>query len=168
MPIGIYTAGVDLGKMRSALRAKRLELKWSLDDLAAKSGVNRSTIHDIETNADGKPQMATVARLVEGMGLTLSEFFARIEGLKPQPLTAQNALSSQGIQSAEVALGGSVVSGGGVPSNDFVHEAIIIGIAEQLADRFAAAIDKLADARRQAPVPRAHAPVRHARRRKTG
>ena len=43
--------------------------------------INKMTISEIETGANADPGITTVARLVEGMGLTLSSFFARIEGL---------------------------------------------------------------------------------------
>lgn len=48
--------------------------------MAAESGVNRTTIQDIETNKHGKPQLGTVAKLIEAMPpLTLSTFFSIIE-----------------------------------------------------------------------------------------
>ena len=159
--------GVDLADVRRVLRAERTRLRLSMDELAEKSGVNGSTIHDIETNADGKPQLTTVARLVEGMGLTLSAFFARIEGLQTLVPGADTLKANIPVPS-EGPRGGTQLPSGGAPTNEFVHEAIIIGIAEKLADRFTAAIDKLAQSRGQAPTTRPRTPVRNGRRRKTG
>jgi len=71
---------VDLTAVRRLLRAERKARRWSLDRLADASGVNRTTIQDIETNEDGKPQLATIAKLIEAMPpLTVSSFFAKIE-----------------------------------------------------------------------------------------
>lgn len=78
--MGAILPSVDLAAVRALLRAERKKRKWSLDDLARESGVNRSTIQDIETNAHGKPQLGTVGRLIEAMPpLTLSQFFAQLE-----------------------------------------------------------------------------------------
>lgn len=92
--------GVTLDDVRGQLRKERLSRNWSLDDLAEKSTVNRSTIHDVETNRDGHPAFETVAKMVEGLGLTLVEFFARIEGspeapsVAPPPRTPEDVAAS--------------------------------------------------------------------------
>lgn len=74
--------GMDLDAVRAQLRTERLTRGWSLDDLAERAKVNRSAIHDIETNRGGHPRMETIAKMVVGLGLTLSEFFAKIETAK--------------------------------------------------------------------------------------
>jgi transcriptional regulator with XRE-family HTH domain len=111
-------AAVDLDAVRAKLRAERLTRDWTLDDMAARAGVNRSAVHDIETNREGKPQFQTIAKLVEGLGLTLSAFFLQIEGstsgarettlpsLKVEPRVADDSppLSSSEFRTAELAL----------------------------------------------------------------
>lgn len=175
MPNGVYTSPVDLAAVRAAIRAERTKRKWSLDDLAEKSGVHRMTIHEVETNAHGKPQLATVARLVEGMGLTLSAFFARIEGLQTTSAVTDNLPSPISIRPEVTQHGGRPVphdSGGGVPSNEFVHEAIVIAVANTLGEAFIQAVDRLAarlaEPRGQDPTTRPRKTTRHARDRKTG
>ena len=77
---GGYTpAVVDFSVVRELLRDERKKRKMSLDDLAASSGLTRSAIHDVEVNNGGKPRFETVARIIEGLGITLSEFFTQIE-----------------------------------------------------------------------------------------
>lgn len=77
-----YTARVafDIAAFRSVLRAARKEHVGGRNKLAAKVGLAKSTIQNAEMGPD-IPGIETVARLVEGMGLTLSSFFAQIEGL---------------------------------------------------------------------------------------
>jgi transcriptional regulator with XRE-family HTH domain len=78
----------SLQDIRVALRSARRELKkergLTLDRLHERSGIDRAVIHRIESvekYPTYEPGVDTVRRLVEGMGLTLSEFFARIEAL---------------------------------------------------------------------------------------
>lgn len=83
-----YSGNVTTTKLdvRRALRAVRRERKpqgFTLDKLSADSGVDRAAIHRIESvekYPDYEPGIETVARLVDAMGLTLSEFFSRVEG----------------------------------------------------------------------------------------
>jgi transcriptional regulator with XRE-family HTH domain len=77
---------MTLADIRLALRAERVRRKRSigltLDRLQDASGVDRAAIHRIESvekYPDYEPGMQTILRLVEGMGLTLYEFFLRIE-----------------------------------------------------------------------------------------
>ncbi len=72
--------GVDLRAVRALLRRERKARKWSLDRLAEEAGVNRTTIQEIEKNEHGKPQLATITKLIEAMPpLTVSSFFSAIE-----------------------------------------------------------------------------------------
>lgn len=52
--------------------------------------VNSQTIKNIEDGLNKDPGIVTVARLVEGLGLTLSSFFAQIEVLKTAATDEQN------------------------------------------------------------------------------
>lgn len=76
-----YTAAVDLAAVRAWVKASREARGWTLDQLAEKSGVNRSTIHDVETNSSAKTQFETVNKLVEALGFTISVFSVPIAGL---------------------------------------------------------------------------------------
>ena len=74
---------------RAAFRRERKQRIGGADKLAAKSGVNRSTIYAIETEPDYIPGVDTVATLIEAMpGLTLSSFFAEIER-RTDPVTVK-------------------------------------------------------------------------------
>lgn len=58
------------------------------------TAVNSQTIKNIEDGLIADPGLVTVARIVEAMGLTLSQFFAQIEGLpaaSPQSTTEEPA-----------------------------------------------------------------------------
>lgn len=92
MPIAVYNlrpkASYDsavkftMEVFRALLREEREARVGGRDSHAELAGVNRTTIQNIETGTD-IPGLDTVAKLVEAMpGLTLSSFFARIEGLQ--------------------------------------------------------------------------------------
>src|SRR3954465_8822609 len=72
-----------IDRFRDVLRATREELVGARDTLAEITGVNRTTIQSAEMGPK-VPKLDTVARLVEGMGLTLTAFFARIDDRPPQ------------------------------------------------------------------------------------
>lgn len=61
------------------LRDLRKERGWSLDDLAARSGVSRATVSRIE-NAEVSPTAAVLGRLCAAFALTLSRLLAEVEG----------------------------------------------------------------------------------------
>jgi len=93
---------MTLAEIRAGLHAARKQQKRSgltLDRLQENSGVDRAVIHRIESVRKYpryKPGIDTVLRLVEGMGLTLSSFFAEIEGgpkvgLQPAIPQSQNS-----------------------------------------------------------------------------
>lgn len=166
-------AGVQMAEwttIRRELRAVRKERRITLRVLHDKTGISPSTVNRIERvekYPNHKPDLDTLQVLTRAMGVPLSEFFGRIEGLKPQRHTDNNLPSPTQSELAEGARGGGQISGGGIPSDKFVNEAILIGIAEQLADRITSAVDKavtrLAESRRQDATPRPPAPLRHAR-----
>lgn len=70
--------------IRRGLRAVRRERKITLRELHTKTGISPSTVNRIERVEKypaHKADLETVSALVSAMGLTLSEFFRRIEGL---------------------------------------------------------------------------------------
>lgn len=55
--------------MRLTLQQARRRLGWSVDELAAKSGVHRSTLYRLEAGAATNPSHATARRLEDALGL---------------------------------------------------------------------------------------------------
>lgn len=90
MSIGVYdlrsqasilpAVPFDLSRFRAHLRAERERLIGSRDKLAEKTGINKTTIQNAENGPD-MPGIDTIARLIEGTGLSLSEFFLRMDDL---------------------------------------------------------------------------------------
>ena len=161
-----YSPPVDFLALREELRKLREQSDFTLDELAVSSGLNRATIHAIENikrEPDLKPELETVERLVVAMGLTLSEFFARIEGLNVSPERGTTSILNP--QGGEEHVRGGVPGGGGVP-DAFVQSAMLTAIADTLAERFDAAIDRLIEAREQTATARLPRPVRAAGGRK--
>lgn len=80
---------MDFERFRAVLRELRKELVGSQGELSALTKINETdtpvntmTISEIETGAIADPGIITVIRLIEALpGVSLSSFFARIEGL---------------------------------------------------------------------------------------
>jgi transcriptional regulator with XRE-family HTH domain len=66
------------------MRAARAALNWSLDDLAAASGVHRNTLSNFETRKyDGEPEkLATVKRTLESAGVIFIEENGEAAGVR--------------------------------------------------------------------------------------
>lgn len=74
---------VNFALVREVLRRARASVGMTLDDAARHSGLNRATIHSIENikrEPALKPELETIERLAVAYGLTLSSFFAQLEG----------------------------------------------------------------------------------------
>jgi transcriptional regulator with XRE-family HTH domain len=63
----------------AAIRARRVSKNWTLDDLAARSRVEKATISKIETGRQ-EGRLATLVALCRALELSLDE----ITGLKPR------------------------------------------------------------------------------------
>lgn len=78
---------LDWGAIRLELkraREVRPDGKMSVRTLAKKAGIDASTINRIEgigKYPDHKPDLPTLVAIVTGLGLTLSQFFGRVEGV---------------------------------------------------------------------------------------
>lgn len=57
------------------LKAARLEAKLTQEELAAKSGVEQTTISNLETGRVQSPSWATVAALAEALGVDPYKLF---------------------------------------------------------------------------------------------
>lgn len=71
----------DLGDV---LRQLREASRFSREELADEAGVSRSSVYRIENAETESPDVATLGKLMAAMGHTLSEFFARVEGIAPK------------------------------------------------------------------------------------
>ncbi len=64
--------------LATTIRRERERRGWSLEDLAAHAGVSKSMISRLE-RAEASPTAALLGRLSGAFGLTLSQFFRRVE-----------------------------------------------------------------------------------------
>ncbi|MEV7284710.1 XRE family transcriptional regulator [Streptomyces sp. NPDC093252] len=71
-------------RLAARLAALRAEHGWSLDDLAERTGVSRSTLSRAE-RAEISPTAATLNRLCHVYGRTMSRLLGEVEG-EPAPL----------------------------------------------------------------------------------
>jgi len=71
-------AAID-AHLASRIAAARHALGWTLEQLAAASGVSRAMISRIE-RGESSPTAAVLGRLAAGLGVTLSSLFAAVEG----------------------------------------------------------------------------------------
>lgn len=110
----------------------------------------------VENERETNPSLDFLEKAARGMGLTLSEFFAQIEGLKAQPPIGTD-------QPPPKPDGGGSLPAHGV---DFTQAAAITAIAEVFAERFDRAIDRLVESRQQTSTPRRGTSVRAAGGRK--
>lgn len=76
------------GEVGERVKALRSAAGQTLDELATRSGVSRAMISRIE-RGEASPTAALLARLCEGLGLSLSAFFARDEAA-PSPLSRRD------------------------------------------------------------------------------
>jgi transcriptional regulator with XRE-family HTH domain len=155
-----YSAGmVDLKRVRAALRQLRTDANLTPEELADEVGVDRSTVYRIENpNSRQSPRIDTVSAIVESRGLTLSDFFAQIEGLPP---TRRHELHSPPLNpKTPEADHGRAVS---IESSDVDR---LYALGEALAESFSRAVDRLVDARTQNTKTRTRTAIHSARRRK--
>jgi transcriptional regulator with XRE-family HTH domain len=74
MEINMSTKADDISaRVARAIKLRREQLKLTLRDLAARSGVSASTISDIERGAKS-PTISTLDALVQALGLPMSAF----------------------------------------------------------------------------------------------
>jgi transcriptional regulator with XRE-family HTH domain len=77
MEMMMERAGTD-ARLARRLRELRLERRWSLEDLAARSGVSRATLSRTE-NHEVSPTAAVLGRLCAAFELTMSRLLAQVE-----------------------------------------------------------------------------------------
>jgi transcriptional regulator with XRE-family HTH domain len=62
-------------EIAARVRAGRVQRRWTLDELAARSGLSRRLIVQIE-QAEANPSVATLLKLAAALGVTLTELLA--------------------------------------------------------------------------------------------
>lgn len=67
-------------RIGSLLRQKRKEKKWSLDELADKTGVSKLTLGKIE-RGETNPSLAVMWRIADGLAIPLSALFLPEQGV---------------------------------------------------------------------------------------
>ena len=72
--------GEDLCDRLRRLRGRRV---WTLQDLAARSGVHYTTIARIETNREYKPHATTIRKLAKALGVSAE--YLRFGTVEPAP-----------------------------------------------------------------------------------
>lgn len=70
------------GEIASRMRAERAQRRWTLDELAARSGVSRRLLVQIE-HAEANPSLATLLKLAAALGITLTELVAEQPEARP-------------------------------------------------------------------------------------
>lgn len=83
---GTETSPID-ARLASRLAALRQERGWSLEDLAARSGISRATLSRLE-RGETSPTAALLGRLCSAHGRTMSRLLAEVEAEPPLLLHA--------------------------------------------------------------------------------
>jgi transcriptional regulator with XRE-family HTH domain len=60
-------------KLAAGIRAQRLRTGWSLEELAERAGVSRSTLHHLEHGTTQHPRLLTLHRLAKAFGVEVEE-----------------------------------------------------------------------------------------------
>jgi transcriptional regulator with XRE-family HTH domain len=99
------------------LAALRVEHGWSLDDLAQRSGVSRSTLSRLE-RAEISPTAAMLGKLCQTYGKTMSRLLAEVESDPPQLIRAarqqvwrEESFTRRSVSPPHPGLRGEVVEG---------------------------------------------------------
>lgn len=61
-------------KLAAGIRAQRLRTGWSLEELAERAGVSRSTLHHLEHGTTQHPRLLTLHRLARAFGVEVEVF----------------------------------------------------------------------------------------------
>ena len=66
------------GHLATILRTRRAELRLSMRDVAADSGLQLATISGLETGSNLTPQPSTIAAIAKTLELSLSDLYAAV------------------------------------------------------------------------------------------
>ncbi|GAA5001121.1 helix-turn-helix domain-containing protein [Actinopolymorpha pittospori] len=78
-------------RLAGRLAALRVERGWSLDELARRTGISRSTLSRLE-RAEISPTAAMLGKLCTAYGRTMSQLLAEVESESPQLVRASQQL----------------------------------------------------------------------------
>jgi transcriptional regulator with XRE-family HTH domain len=74
------------------VRAQRTSLAWTLDDLAARSGVSKGMLSQVE-QARTNPSVATICRLATALGVSIASLVEAPEGPSARVVRAEEAVT---------------------------------------------------------------------------
>jgi transcriptional regulator with XRE-family HTH domain len=74
------------------VRAQRTSLAWTLDDLAARSGVSKGMLSQVE-QARTNPSVATICRLATALGISIASLVEAPEGPSARVVRAEEAVT---------------------------------------------------------------------------
>lgn len=134
---------LDWRAVRAELRRLRDVNDLTREELQKLSGVEKTTIYRIENTKelpDYKPDFDTVDALLAAMDITLSDFFARIEGLPPTRQTDPESRTNSHNLGAEHD---RALSAAERSADTLVQRTFIAALAQEIA----IAVDRLIDAR---------------------
>lgn len=137
-------------------------------EFAKDSGVAKATIYRILKVGAPKPyapRIDTIIAILKERGLSLSEFFARVEGLPAQPFRDRSSTPEVASHGADTALSSATH----VPESLFIAGLQNLALTiDRAVDRLIAARTPARRARKQTATPRARTAVRDGRHRKVG
>jgi transcriptional regulator with XRE-family HTH domain len=118
-------------RLASRLAELRVGRGWSLDDLAGRTGVSRSTLSRLE-RGEISPTAALLGKLCTAYGRTMSRLLAEVEADPPavvaaadQPLwhDVASGFTRRGVSPPHPGLRGEVIEGVLEPGADITYEA---------------------------------------------
>jgi transcriptional regulator with XRE-family HTH domain len=142
---------VTTRQVQDALRQLRIEANLAPEEFADEAAVGRATVYRIENQKKVyAAKIETISALVASRGLTLSAFFARIEGLPARPLSEYDRASTS-------KSGETTTHAPSVPSAAALTEKHLVAISANIADAIDRGVERLAallSSGEQAPAPR--------------
>ncbi|TLQ46153.1 helix-turn-helix domain-containing protein [Streptomyces marianii] len=117
-------------RLAARLAGLRAERGWSLDDLAGRAGVSRSTLSRLE-RAEISPTAALLGRLCTAFGRTMSQLLAEVESEPPQLVHSGRQLvwrdeasgfTRRSVSPPHPGLRGEIVEGVLRPGSDVSYE----------------------------------------------
>lgn len=160
-------------ELRVVLRQLRTDARLSPEELATEADVSRSTIYRLENGEIEEPDLQTLRRIVGALGVTLSSFFAQIEGLKGPRTELQNLPSENQTRTADASTP-LPTSDAALSTTDLAAliTAGVSGLGESLERAIDRAADRILTAREPAATPRdrqaGESAARRPRHRKVG
>ncbi|MEV5496629.1 helix-turn-helix domain-containing protein [Nonomuraea fuscirosea] len=123
------SSGIE-GRLAGRLAELRTERGWSLDDLAGRTGVSRSTLSRLE-RAEISPTAALLGKLCAAYGRTMSHLLAEVESEPPQLVRADRQLvwrdeesgfTRRSVSPPHPGLKGQIVEGHLLPGADIPYD----------------------------------------------